>query len=123
MDIQSIVLGYIFSTIISTIILWILIDKLGWNYLAKKLQIPKKEPGILTLPMGVVERVLYTTAFLVYEPTIIGIWLVLKVATHWGRWTKENQRGTYNLFLIGNALSIILSYLGASIAYQEFIRF
>ena len=75
------------------------------------------------MPMGVVERTLYTTLFLVNEPTILGFWIALKVATQWSRWTADSQSGTYNLFLIGTALSLLLSYLGASIAAQEFIKF
>ena len=122
MEIENIILGFLFSTVVSTLILWLLIDKLGWSYL-KKHEINKKEPGILTMPMGIVERILYTTVFLIGSPNIVGFWIALKVASQWGRWSKENERGTYNLFLIGTALSLLLSYIGASIAANQFLTF
>ena len=122
MNTLSIILGYLFSTVVSTLVMWILIDKLAWPYILKDSSFDKK-PGILTLPMGIVERVLYTTAFLANAPTLVGFWIALKVATKWGMWTKENRRGPYNIFLIGTALSLLLSYLGAILAAQKILIF
>jgi hypothetical protein len=39
----------------------------------------------------------------------IGVWLTLKTAGQWEHWKKS--RHTFNRFLIGNALVIILSLL------------
>lgn len=122
MNLSSVISGYLFSTLIGAIVLWVLVEKLGWSYL-KKHDVPAKEPGLLTLPMGIVERLLFTTAFLVGTPSIIGIWVALKVAVQWDRWSTKSQRGTYNLFLIGTALSILFGYLGACIAVGTFITF
>lgn len=122
MDITAVILGYLFSALIGAIVLWVLIEKLGWSYLEKH-EVPAKEPGLLTLPMGIVERLLFTTAFLVGTPSIIGFWVALKVAVQWDRWSTKRQRGTYNLFLIGTALSILFGYLGACIAAGTFITF
>ncbi len=118
MNTESVIMGFLFSTVVSTMIMHCVIDCLGWRYLEKD-----KDPKSLTLPLGIFERILYTTGFLIGTPNIIGVWLALKVAVHWRVWTLENQRSTYNLFLIGSALSLLLSYIGASIAAQEFLTF
>lgn len=110
----AIVIGYLISTLGGAFVLWVLIDKIAWGYLEKK-GTPKKESGMLTIPMGIVERFLYTTVFIVNQPAFVAIWLALKVVPQWRIW-KGKERGTYNAFLIGNALSLIIAYLGAWVA-------
>jgi hypothetical protein len=72
--------------------------------------------------VGTCEVMLYPIALIKDMPEFIGIWLVLKVAGQWKRWTpdiKDNAdlvkaddgRRLYNKFLIGNALSIIFGIL------------
>ena len=114
MDTSSVVIGYAVSTVGGTLVLWLLIDKLAWGHLAKK-GIPGKSPGILTLPMGNVERFMYTTVFIIDQPAFVAVWLALKVASQWKRWEGE-ERATYNVFLIGSGISIIMAYLGAWVA-------
>ena len=114
MNVFSLVTGYLVSSLGGALLLWLLIDRLAWGYLAKH-GIPKKEAGILTLPMGIVERSLYTTAILLNQPGFIAIWLALKVASQWTRW-QDKERGTYNVFLIGNGLSLMIAFTGAWIA-------
>jgi hypothetical protein len=63
-------------------------------------------------PNGIVERLLYTTVFIINQPAFVAVWLALKVASQWKRWDGE-ERGTYNVFLMGNAFSLIIAYLGA----------
>jgi hypothetical protein len=111
----SIIIGYVISTFGGALILWLLIDKIAWGYLGKK-GIPGKASGILTLPMGILERFMYTTVFLVNQPAFIAVWLALKVASQWRRWEEDKERGTYNIFLMGSALSLIIAFLGAWIA-------
>jgi len=48
-------------------------------------------------------------------PEWIAVWLAMKVAVSWTRW-DAGERATYNLFLIGNALSVIFGFIGAWIA-------
>ena len=114
MSVTEIVVGYAISLFGGAIVLWLVIDKFTWRYLSKK-GIPGKEPGILTLPVGIVERLLYTTAFLLNQPGFVAVWLALKVASQWKRWQGE-ERATYNVFLIGSGLSLIMAYLGAWVA-------
>ncbi len=114
MNAMSIITGYYISTLFGAAVLYLLIDKIAWNYLEKK-GILNKGPETLTLPMGILERFLYTSVFIINQPTFIIVWLTLKVASHWKRWANE-ERGTYNVFLIGSALSLIIAFFGAWIA-------
>jgi hypothetical protein len=70
--------------------------------------------------LGLLESVLYPTAFLIGRTDFIGLWLLLKVAGQWPRWTRETStaedgdavdegRRRYYQFLIGNALSVGLA--------------
>jgi len=55
------------------------------------------------------------------KPEFIGVWLVLKVAGQWKRWGGEAKvagkdlegRVFYNIFLIGNGLSLAYAVGGA----------
>lgn len=72
--------------------------------------------------LGVLESVLFPTALIVGQTDFIGLWLLLKVAGQWPRWTRydstapnDNQdtvdegRRRYYQFLIGNALNVVLA--------------
>ena len=78
--------------------------------------------------VGLVERTLYTTAFLLAFPEFIAVWLALKVAGQWERWKqdwsskgrsdelkakKDTSRAMYSGYLLGNALSIAFGVTGA----------
>lgn len=70
--------------------------------------------------IGWVERVLYVTSFQLGEPEFIGIWLTLKVAAQWKRWTGDGDnsgggRFIFNIFLLRNALSIGYAVTGAKL--------
>jgi len=47
------------------------------------------------------------------KEAFVGIWLVLKTAGRWGEWKKPQGRRIYNVFLVGNALSLMFGVLGA----------
>ena len=67
--------------------------------------------GALTMPLGMIERFIYTGAFLGGAWQVIGAWLVLKVAAKWKN--PKDFRGADNVWLIGNALSLIFGFIGA----------
>lgn len=68
--------------------------------------------GLPTALVGVCEAVLYPTSWLVGKPEFIGVWLALKTAAGWKLWQKETgPRAHFQMFLIGNALSIVLGSL------------
>jgi hypothetical protein len=58
--------------------------------------------------MGLLELVAYPVLLSVGRWDAIGAWLALKTAAKWGEWTS--QRESYNRFLIGNALVVILAF-------------
>lgn len=73
--------------------------------------------------VGVVERVLYTSALLMGKGEFIGLWVAIKAAGQWKRWGEEIEidgrflegRSLYQNFLIGNALSILYAATGAQL--------
>lgn len=73
--------------------------------------------------VGCIEIILYVTSWLVGLPHFIAIWLALKTAPSWGAWTdlcdaygkKVQGRTIFNIFLLGNALSILFGSTGAGL--------
>jgi len=76
--------------------------------------------------VGMIERALYTTAFIQGGSEFIGFWIALKAAGRWQiwkdtsfvghGWTKGLQgRLVFNLFLISNGFSIAYAFIGANI--------
>jgi len=70
--------------------------------------------------LGVLERFLYVMALELGFGEFIGFWLALKVAGQWSRWSQDTKiddrllhsRGLYQIFLIGNALSVTYGVVG-----------
>jgi hypothetical protein len=118
LDPARVIIGFLVSTGGGAVVLWLLIDRLAWPYVAKGLKGGAKPARTLTLPLGICERASYTAALLLGAPTWIGVWLAIKVAAQWQRWQAE-ERATYNVFLIGNILSIFFGLLGAWIALRK----
>ena len=119
------VLGYLFATIgpnmmpTVSVPLWKRLgkdpDKLGEN--------PLYDPYIGRV-VGTIERPLYVAALLADQPAFIGIWLGLKVAGSWSRWSGDSDlpdggkvagRSVFNIMLIGSAVSLIWSLVAAKI--------
>ena len=116
LDGVRVIVGFLVSMFGGAVVLWLLIDCLAWPYIAKGLKNNIGKPQrVLTLPLGICERASYTAAILLGAPGWIGVWLAIKVAAQWHRWQGE-ERATYNVFLIGNILSIFFGILGAWIA-------
>lgn len=110
------VLGFLTSTAGGAVVLRLVIDRLAWPYVAYG-QVDKEKPKrMLTTQLGMCERASYTAAILLGAPTWIGVWLAIKVGAQWKRWGEEKDRATYNVFLIGNLLSIFFGVIGAWVA-------
>lgn len=104
------------------LVLWLVIQKLAWPYIAKHHKINIGTSKNLTELLGIIERGLYTTSIIMGVPAWIPAWLALKVAARWQRWQGE-ERVTYNVFLIGNGLSVAFGVIGAWIALGKFPKF
>lgn len=81
--------------------------------------------------VGVLEALLYTSAILLHKEGFIAVWLALKVAGQWGRWSKDIEcevktpegtvrrivpgRTIYNIFIIGTGLMIAYGVAGGKI--------
>jgi hypothetical protein len=62
--------------------------------------------------LGTCEAILYPTAFLMGHAEFVGVWLAVKVAGQWNLWLDDRHgRNRFNMFLIGNAMSIALGVL------------
>lgn len=66
--------------------------------------------------LGTFELFVYPILMQVDAWRFIGAWLIFKTLPHWGQW--EKNRSTYNRFLIGNALTLILSFIIAVILFS-----
>lgn len=86
---------------------------------------PKREWGGLSptypeLPkwMGVLERVMYTGAWLLGFYVFIAVWLPLKVAGGWGDWQVKGEvsRAKFTIMLFGTGLSLMISVTFAELA-------
>jgi hypothetical protein len=77
--------------------------------------------------IGATEQIIVTTAFLLNRDEIIGFWLLLKTAGEWRTQEKEAPTSTltadYQIFLVGTALSVALSFATATIIQKFFPLF
>jgi hypothetical protein len=73
--------------------------------------------GLLSWLVGITERVAFTTALIADYPKFVALWLTLKFAGRWKEWRPEKPGGwgRVNIFLVGNMLSILFSFIGAAI--------
>jgi hypothetical protein len=73
--------------------------------------------------LGLLERALYLAAWQLGAKAFIGLWLALKAAGNWKRWTEDTSHGTgaisgptrFNLFLLGAGTSLAFGVGGALI--------
>lgn len=120
----SLAVGYVFSIAVGAVMLRALSNSLwrglGWSGTHGRLRPYPFHPVML----GVIERAIYTASWQAGQPEFIAVWLTLKVAGQWSRWsdgedidgTKVPGRAVFNVFLIGNAVSIAYGAMGGLIA-------
>jgi len=121
-ELSRLILGFTFSMLVAGLVLWLIIEKIAWPYIKGKSNHGGKPKGVLTIPLGILESASYTVAVLIGAHIWIGVWLVFKVAAQWKRWQNE-ERITYNVFLIGNLLSLFFGIAGAWIACGKVITY
>ena len=107
------VVGLLFSILLGNLITGLILDFLR-NCLGT--YNPASKPGRYTKFLGGLEAFAYTVALVQDIPSFVVVWLGVKMA---GRWkTDEKQKGGINIFLIGNLLNVIFSFLaGTTIKY------
>jgi len=100
------VIGYAISVIAAHFLVrWTL------NPLWQSLGDPREPNWFLpSLNQGLIERFLYTLSWQLGQPAFIGIWVALKVASQWKKWSENPS---YNIFLVGTGLSVLYGVLGA----------
>ena len=115
--------GFGFAIIFGTLATWLLADVM-WKCIGWK---QSDDPDYFRpdrwqpLAIGIIERILYVATLRIGEGKFIGFWLALKVAGQWQRWGKEQKlggitvegRSIYQIFLIGNAFSVLYALVGA----------
>lgn len=112
------VIGYLFAVVVGYSLIKLVGDPMweliGWKKADNGFRPDKWQP----LVVGVVERVLYVATLQAGRGEFIGVWLALKVAGQWRRWSQPAEpgipegRSIYQNFLIGNGLSILYALVG-----------
>lgn len=117
--------GYLFATLVAQVILWPLVSAM-WDNLG--IPLTHRPRHWQSKALGIVERTLYVVSLQIGQPEFIGVWLVLKVAGQWRRWTEQWEldlgggtkvtvvgREVFNVFLLGNAVSIAYAVVGTKL--------
>jgi len=110
----SYILGYFFATAIAHVPIARLV-KQSWLLVPRRFYPPAVHKlEWATFGLGLIERALYVTVLLIGGPALafIGVWLALKVAGQWDYWKSPKTGKLYNLFLIGNGLSLVYAVTG-----------
>ena len=119
-------LGYLFSVFVGSFVMVRLVVNAMWKGLGWKGDLSEdtiRPYAWHPIAVGCLDSVLYTSAWLANKPEFIGVWLAIKVAGKWDRWTKDGDvngkkihgRTFFNIFLIGSGLTVLYSVIGAKI--------
>jgi hypothetical protein len=124
-DALIVFVGYGFSILVGHWLIRTLVMRL-WSGLGWKQNVDAEylfRLPVLPEMVGILERMLYTTAMLIGQPGFIGFWLALKVAGGWKGWSEPvrtpdgkvimNGRDLFSVFLIGSGFSIAYAVTGA----------
>jgi hypothetical protein len=112
-----VLVGFAFSIFVGDVVVRAVVRAL-WTYLSRHSGVPAephlKQSGSLSMPIGILERGLYTGALIFGAWQLVGAWLGLKTAMKWREVSK--YRGADNIWLIGTGLSLLFGIAGAAIA-------
>ena len=118
------VAGYVFAVVVGHICVAAVVDQLWTSLNTTPRQSSVVRPGaFLPRVVGLVERGIYLGSIQFGQPQFIGVWLALKVAGQWKRWGEPLEyegktidgRVFYNIFLIGNGLSVAYAAVASKI--------
>ncbi|NJL57965.1 hypothetical protein HC928_24705 [bacterium] len=68
-----------------------------------------KQYRSLSAIVGVLDRLLYCSAYLLGAKKFIAVWLAVKLAGQWSPAKEDVDRILYHIFLTGNGMNIIIS--------------
>lgn len=71
--------------------------------------------------VGAIDIVLFISAWLLSGKEFIAVWLAIKFVGDWTPSKEEVDRPLHHIFLIGNALNIMIS-VGAALIIQALLR-
>jgi hypothetical protein len=120
MHVMQLIAGFAFSIGVGHLVLWWLIEKTLWPYVrTHHPPDPDHHKSRLSWLVGVLERTVYTAAFLLPGSGIqlVAGFLALKVASRWH--SSSGPRSTVdsdNIWIIGTTLSVLFGVAGAWIA-------
>jgi hypothetical protein len=115
------IIGYGFSVFAEAILVKSLVETLWDSVSPGSSSNPRFRPQLWQGDaLARVEGALYVAFLQLGLGQLIGFWLALKVAGQWKRWMDDGDektqmpdgRTTLHVFLIGNALSILYSFVG-----------
>jgi hypothetical protein len=96
--------------------MWSILEKEAESEGIKEKVKPRTWQGMI---LGVIERILFLLSLISGQVQFIGLWLGLKTVSQYKRWSEnEIGRATFNIFLIGNGLSLLYAVAG-----YEFVEF
>jgi hypothetical protein len=117
MNVLRLIVGFAFSIVVGHFVLWSLIEKTLWPYVRRHHPPdPNHHKSRLSWMVGVLERGIYTGAFLLPGTGIqlVAGFLALKVASRWH--SSSGPRSTVdsdNIWMIGSCLSVLFGLAGA----------
>jgi hypothetical protein len=114
-------IGFGFPVVVGVLIMNNLVTRL-WDCIIvhgssdPKLRPESWQPRVLAF----LESILYIAFLQMGQAWFIGLWMALKVAGQWTRWSARGDAATnqppgpvvFNVFMIGNGLLILFSYVG-----------
>lgn len=128
-------IGFIYGSLVPSLILasvlrnlWVIIAELNKAVLStsSRQKVITTNERFTPFILGLIERFLYMTAMFIGQFDFVGLWLLLKVAGGWKKWADGisdfpearmavSGRIVFNVFLIGNGLSIAFAFVGYSV--------
>ena len=117
------IIGYVVATVGAQWLIWPIMNNM-WKSVGSALA--DRPRYWHSTVLGMIERIMFVGSLQFKKPEFIGVWLAFKIASQWSRWINDGKtdqkketakvqgRELYNIFLTGNALSIVYSAVGAS---------
>jgi hypothetical protein len=119
----ALICGYGFAVVVGHLCIATVVDGLWRGEAGSPSDGKVRSSAYLSRLVGFVERALFVATLQMGRGELIGVWLLLKVAGQWKRWTEGEKvrdkvidgRSSFNIFLIGSGLSIAYAFVGAQL--------